>query len=305
MWEICDVQVPKLDINKFLRENQMEFGTHLFATEHSIQPAKFAKESEARGFKSVWFSEHTHIPTKFLNSGNGVRKLPDYYWQTYDPFIASTLAAAATETIKIGTGVSLVLEHDVIALAKTVATVDQISFGRFIFGVGPGWLAEEMENHGVNYASRYKQINEQLKAMKVIWSAEDAEFHGKFVNFSRMKSFPKPIQSPYPPMIGGGGTGPKSLDLIVRHCDGWMPILGQTDWNVLKAGISKLHIAALDAKREPDDIALSIFCWSPPGEMTLEDMKLHGIEKIVISFEAQSDLEAMKLLDKYAKLIPD
>lgn len=282
----------------------MEFGTHLFATEHSIQPSVFAKESEDRGFESVWFSEHTHIPTDFLNSGDGSRKLPDYYWQTFDPFIASTLAAAATHTIRIGTGVSLVLEHDVIALAKTVATVDQISSGRFIFGVGPGWLAGEMENHGVSYSSRYRHIDEQMSAMKAIWSEEEAEYHGDFVHFSSMKSFPKPFQSPFPPIIGGGGTGSKSLGFIVQHCDGWMPILGQTDWTTLKDGISKLHLTAQMAGREPEGFELSIFCWSPPDESTLEDMLLHGIKKIVISFEARSEHESLSLLDEYAELIP-
>ena len=281
----------------------MKYGTHLFATETSIQPAEFAKASENRGFESVWFSEHTHIPTKFLDSGDGIRKLPDYYWQTYDPFIASTLAAAATSTIRIGTGVSLILEHDVIALAKTVATVDQISSGRFIFGVGPGWLAEEMENHGVNYSSRYRQIDEQLNALKAIWSDEDAEFHGNFVEFRKLKSFPKPFQSPFPPLIGGGGTGPKTLEFIVQHCDGWMPILGQTDWNELKSGISRLHLMALKAEREPEGIELSIFCWSPPDKDTIEDMDLHGIKKIIISFEARSEPETLALLDEYARLI--
>jgi probable F420-dependent oxidoreductase len=281
----------------------MEYGTHLFATETSIQPAEFARGSEERGFESVWFSEHTHIPTKFLDSGDGVRKLPDYYWQTYDPFIASTLAAVATKTIRIGTGVSLILEHDVIALAKTVATVDQISSGRFIFGIGPGWLAEEMENHGVNYSSRYRHIDEQLNALKAIWSDEEAEYHGNYVNFSQMKSFPKPLQSPFPQLIGGGGTGPKTLGFIVQHCDGWMPILGQTDWNELKSGISTLHLMALESEREPEEIELSIFCWSPPAMATIEDMAAHGIKKIIISFEASSEPEALTLLDEYARLI--
>jgi probable F420-dependent oxidoreductase len=296
------MQLPKTDIQNILKETEVKFGTHLFATEHSIQPAEFAKESEARGFNSVWFSEHTHIPTKFLNSSDGSRKLPDYYWQTYDPFIATTLAAAATKQIKIGTGVSLVLEHDVIALAKTVATVDQISSGRFIFGVGPGWLAEEMKNHGVNYASRYSHIDEQLKAVKVIWTEDEAEYQGQFVNFSQMKSFPKPFQSPYPRIIGGGGIGPKSLDFIIKHCDGWMPILGQTDWKQLKTGISKLQSLATNAGRSPEEIELSIFCWSPPDKETLEDMEIQGIKNIIISFEARHQPDAMKLLDEYTQL---
>jgi probable F420-dependent oxidoreductase len=281
----------------------MDFGTHLFATETSIQPAEFARESEDRGFESVWFSEHTHIPVNFLNSGDGSRKLPDYYWQTYDPFIASALAAAATNRIKVGTGVSLVLEHDTIALSKAAATVDQISSGRFIFGVGAGWLAEEMDNHGVRYASRYRRIDEQISALKTIWTEEEAEFHGNYVNFSKMKAYPKPYQSPYPTIIGGGGSGTKSLKFIVTHCDGWMPILGSNDWSSLKAGLAVLHKMALQAGREPESIEFSIFCWAPPDEPTREDMEAHSVKKIVISLEAKSRLEALSLLDDYANLI--
>ncbi len=281
----------------------MKYGIHLFATEDSIQPAEFAKAAEDRGFESVWFSEHTHIPVNFLNSAGAERNLPDYYWQTYDPFIASTLAAAATRAIKIGTGVSLILEHDPITLAKTVATVDQISSGRFIFGVGAGWLAEEMENHGVSYSTRYRQIDDQLSAMKAIWTEGEAEFRGEYVNFSKLKAFPKPLQSPYPPIIGGGGAGTKSLDFIITHCDGWMPILGLQDWPELKAGISDIHQLALQAGRDPESIELSIFCWSPPDKSVIEDMEMQGVEKIILSLEAKIRGEAFPLLDKYAKLV--
>jgi probable F420-dependent oxidoreductase len=281
----------------------MKYGLHLFATETSIQPAEFAKAAEKRGFESVWFSEHTHIPVNFLNAEEGERKLPDYYWQTYDPFIASTLAACATEKIKIGTGVSLVLEHDPITLAKTVATVDQISSGRFIFGVGPGWLAEEMENHGVKYPTRYKRIVEYVSAMKLIWSESEAEFHGTYVNFNPIKSFPKPLQSPWPPIIGGGGAGPKTLEFVANHCDGWMPILGYPEWPEIKQGIAQIKSGAFPSDRVPGSIAFSIFSWSPPDQATNEDMQKQGVSKIVISLEGKTRDEAMPLLDEYAKLI--
>jgi probable F420-dependent oxidoreductase len=240
---------------------------------------------------------------KFLTSGKRNPPLPEYYWQTYDPFIASTLAAAATNTIKIGSGVSLVIEHDTITLAKTVATIDQISSGRFIFGVGAGWLAEEMENHGVNYRTRFRLISEQITAMKSIWSEEESEFRGEYVNFSKMKSFPKPHQIPYPPIIGGGGVGPKTLDFIVNHCDGWMPILGNPDWPKLKAGITGLHQRALEMEREPDSIELSIFCWSPPDKQTEDEMEMLGVSRIVVSLEGKKREEALPLLDEYAELI--
>ena len=281
----------------------MLYGTHLFATENSIYPAEFAIVSEERGFESVWFSEHTHIPVNFLNSGKRNPPLPDYYWQTYDPFIASTIAAEAAQTIKIGTGVSLVLEHDPITLAKTVATVDQISYGRFIFGIGAGWLAEEMENHGVSYRTRYRQLDEQITAMKVIWTEPEAEFQGDFVNFSKMKSYPKPYQRPNPPIIGGGGTGTKTLDFIINHCDGWMPILGYPNWPEIRAGIAAISQRLERSGREPGAIEYSIFCWSPPDERTTDDMEAHGIKKIVISLEAKNREESLPLLDEYAGLI--
>jgi probable F420-dependent oxidoreductase len=277
----------------------MQYGLHLFATEHAIQPAELAISAETRGFESVWFSEHTHIPVRFLKGAPGRRKLPDYYWQTYDPFIASTLAACATQAIKIGTGVSLVLEHDLIALAKSVATVDHISGGRFIFGVGPGWLAEEMENHGVQYATRYSRIAEYLSAMKIIWTEAEPEFQGRFVNFSPIKAYPKPLQAPHPPIIGGGGAGPKTLAMVAEHCTGWMPILGSPGWAEIKAGIKQLKSGVLDGK----DLEFSIFCWAIPGEKVLDDMQTHGVSRLIISLEALPRDEALGLIDDYTKLI--
>jgi len=156
----------------------MKYGVHLFATEDSIQPGDLAQEAESRGFESVLFSEHTHIPVNFLQNNESGRNLKDYYWQAYDPFIAATVAAAATNRIKIGTGVSLILQHDPITLAKEVATIDQISNGRFLFGIGAGWLPDEMKNHGISYRTRYRLIQEYVQAMKRIWQDETPEYKG-------------------------------------------------------------------------------------------------------------------------------
>ncbi|MBW8011820.1 MAG: TIGR03619 family F420-dependent LLM class oxidoreductase [Chloroflexi bacterium] len=281
----------------------MQYGIHIFATEKSIRPGELARSAEERGFESVWFSEHTHISVSFLNSNEDGRKLPDYYWQTYDVFIAATLAAAATKTIKIGTGVCLVVEHDTITLAKAVATIDQVSEGRFIFGIGSGWLAEEMQNHGVKYPTRYRLLHEQVAAMKQIWSEDEAEFQGELVKFTKMKAYPKPIQKTHPPIIGGGATGPKSLDFLANNCDGWMPILGMPKWPEIKAGIPDLKQRAKDVGRDPDSIEISIFTWTPPDEETLVDMQASGVKKIVISLEAKSREESLPLLDEYAKLV--
>jgi len=281
----------------------MQYGIHLFPTAISIQPDELALAAEEREFESVWFSEHTHIPVKFLSSGEDGPALPDYYWQIYDPFVASTLACAGTSRIKIGTGVCLVIEHDPITLAKTVASVDQASKGRFIFGIGAGWIAEEMENHGVTYQTRYRLIDEQLTAIKKIWIEDEVEFKGDFVQFSKMKSYPKPYQYPSPPIIAGGGVGPKSLDLVVQHCDGWMPLLGFPEWDRLKGGIEDLNQRAIQICRDPSSIELSIFCWSPPDQLTREEMETLGIKKIIITLEARDRDSVLPLLDKYAKLI--
>ena len=280
----------------------MKYGIHIFATEDSIQPGELAQEVESRGFISLLFSEHTHIPVSFLNTDSG-RDLEDYYWQTYDPFIAATLAAASTTDIKVGTGVSLILQHDPITLAKQVATIDKISNGRFVFGIGSGWIPEEMDNHGVSYRRRYKHIQEHVAAMKNIWTEDEPEFKGEFVNFSKIKAFPKPIQKPHPPLIAGGDLGPKSMDFIVRNCDGWIPYLDIPDWENIRDGIQKLHERATEIGRNPDSIALLVLALNLPNQKTIEAMEVAGIEEIVISLEAKTREEALPLLDNYAAMI--
>jgi probable F420-dependent oxidoreductase len=277
----------------------MKYGIHLFATKDSIQPGEIAREAEARGFVSVLFSEHTHIPVNYLENESG-RNLNSYYWQTYDPFMSAVKAASTTTKINVGTGVSLILQHDPITLAKQVATVDHLSEGRFIFGVGAGWNAEEMGNHGVAYSSRFRRIDEVVEAMKVIWQADQPEYQGEFVNFSKIKAEPKPLQSPYPPLISGGGAGPKSLQFAARHCDGWMPILGYPDWPEIKAGIPELHKLTEDAGRDPRKLELSIFAWSLPDEKTLEEMAAAGFQTIVVSLEARGREDALASMDKLA-----
>ncbi len=180
-------------------------GVHIFPTQFSFQPDELAQAAEERGIEFVWFAEHTHIPVRFLDAPERTSALPEYYWQTYDIFGAMTLAATATKNIKVGTGVCLVIERDPIFLAKETATLDFLSKGRFIFGIGAGWLEAEMADHGVAYRTRFQLLKEQIRAIKEIWTTTEFEFHGKFVNFDKMKAFPKPYQQPHPPIIMGGG----------------------------------------------------------------------------------------------------
>lgn len=174
----------------------MQLSVHVFPTQHSIQPDELARACEQRGLESLWFSEHTHIPMRFLHTPGRGATLPDYYWQTYDIFVAMTLAAAVTTKLKIASGVCLVIEHDTILLAKETATLDLLSSGRFIFGVGAGWLESEMADHGVIYRTRFQLLKEQLAAIREIWLTDESEFHGKFVNFDPMRAFTKPYRRP-------------------------------------------------------------------------------------------------------------
>jgi len=278
----------------------MLFGIHVFPTENSIQPDELARAAEERGLESVWFSEHTHIPVHFLHtSEQGGRPLPDYFWQTYDPFVALTHAAASTEKIKLGTGISLIIEWDPIILANAVATLDRISKGRFIFGIGAGWLEAEMANHGVDYRTRFQLLKEQVRAMKEIWTTEESEFHGKFVNFDKMRSFPKPYQRPHPPIIMGG-AGQKSLECVVEVCDGWAPFL--LEWSKTKEIIAELRQRAVTIGRDLDSIEMSVFQESIPDRNMLAEMEETGVKRIIITISGQGSDESLPILDKLAKL---
>ena len=271
----------------------MRFGVHIFPTEESIQPEELARAVEDRGLESLWFSEHTHIPVRFLNTEAG-KSLPDYYWQTYDLFIAMTLAAAATKQIKIGSGVSLVIERDPIHLAKETATLDRVSGGRLIFGVGAGWLEAEMADHGVAYRTRFQLLQEQLQAIKQIWATDEPEYHGQFVNFDPMRSFPKPIQQPHPPIIMGGG-GEKSIECAAQVCDGWAPWL--LEWPNGKGKISQLRQLTAENGRDRDSLEISLFKKSVPNEETMAEMEAAGVSRIILTLFDQNRETALPALD--------
>src|SRR2546421_5527783 len=193
----------------------MKYGVAIFPTDYAIRPDQVAREAEQRGFESIFFPEHTNIPTSrrtpFPRGGN----LPSEYSHTIDPFVAMTMAAAATKNLKLATGICLVIERDPIVLAKEVASVDLVSNGRLIFGIGGGWNAEEMENHGTTFKSRWKLLRERIEAMKQIWTCEEASYQGEFVRFDPIWSWPKPVQKPHPPILLGS-HGPRCFPCVVR-----------------------------------------------------------------------------------------
>ena len=275
----------------------MQFGVHIFPTQYSIQPDELARAAEERGLDSVWFSEHTHIPVRFLEAPGRGPGLPTYYWQTYDLFVAMTLAVAVTKNIKVASGVSLVIEHDPILLAKETATVDLLSKGRLIFGVGAGWLESEMADHGVVYSTRFQLLKEQLRAIQEIWTMDESEFHGRFVNFDKMKSFPKPYQRPHPPIIMGGAGG-RSLEIAAELCNGWAPWV--MEWAKAKESIAEIKRQAATRGRDPNSLEFSLFETSIPDERSMADMEKTGVKRIILSVLGGSREDALPALDRLA-----
>jgi probable F420-dependent oxidoreductase len=200
----------------------VDYGVALFPTEYSIQPVHIARLAEERDFESLWFTEHTHIPVSRETPWPGGAELPREYSHIYDPFVALSFAAAVTERIMVGTGVCLVNQHDVIALAKATASLDRLSGGRFLFGVGAGWNREEMADHGIDPRRRFSNMRERIEAIKAIWTQDEAEYHGEHVDFDPMWSWPKPVQKPHPPVVVGG-TGDKVIDRVLAYGDEWFP----------------------------------------------------------------------------------
>jgi len=196
----------------------MHHGVFIFPTDYSIRIDELARAAEERGFESLFVTEHTHIPTSRRSPFAGGGPLPKEYSHTLDPFIGLMAAAAATRTLKLGTGICLVIEHDPITLAKTIASLDLLSNGRFLFGIGAGWNAEEMENHHTVFKTRFRLLRERILAMKEIWTRDEAQYHGEFVNFDPIWSYPKPVQKPHPPVLLGGESG-HTLQRVVDFCD--------------------------------------------------------------------------------------
>ncbi|HTT75498.1 MAG TPA: LLM class F420-dependent oxidoreductase [Candidatus Binataceae bacterium] len=201
----------------------MKYGLSFFPTDFTIRFDELARAAEAHGFDSLLIAEHTHIPASRLTvPASGMRDLPPQYSHTLDPFVALAAAAAVTKTLKLGTGVCLVIERDPIITAKEVASLDLLSNGRFIFGVGAGWNQEEMENHGTEFKSRRRLMRERIEAMKAIWTQDEPAYRGKFVNFDPIWCYPKPVQKPWPPIIMGG-QAPAAMRAAIAYADGWMP----------------------------------------------------------------------------------
>ncbi len=280
----------------------MEFGAMMFSTDYSIRPDDLAKMLEDRGFESMWVPEHTHIPASRVSPWPGGSELPKNYWHTYDPFVALTAAAGATKDIKLGTGICLMIERDPIVTAKEVASLDMLSGGRFIFGIGGGWNAEEMEDHGTNFKRRWRILRENILAMKEIWTKDEPEFHGNHVNFDKMWAYPKPVQRPHPPILMGG-DGPTTFDRVVEYCDGWMPIGGRPAGGPsLAEKIVLLKRQAEEAGRDPDSLNITSFGLRPDPDL-VGRMREAGVDRVIFTLPSEERAAVTPLIDECAKLI--
>ena len=271
----------------------MKFGVAIFPTEYAISMSELAPSAEQLGFESLWVAEHSHIPTNRLSPWPGGSELPKHYWHTMDPFVALTAAALASKTIRVATGICLVIQRDPIHTAKSAASVDVVSGGRFIFGIGGGWNKEEMADHGTDFSSRWKLLREKTEAIKAIWTSDPAEYHGDLVDFGPMWSHPKPAQKPHPPIILGG-SGPKIIERVVRYADGWMPNRGE-----VVERIPELQRAARAAGRTP--IPVSYYPKATAEE--IERLARVGVDRLIWYVPPDGRDAALKKLEELGNLV--
>ena len=276
----------------------MHVGVFYFPTDYGIQPAELAKALEDRGFESLWVCEHTHIPVSRKTPFPGGGELPKRYAHTHDPFVALSFAAAATKQLRLGTGICLLAQRDPIVTAKVIASLDMLSGGRFEFGVGGGWNVDEMENHGAKYESRFKLVRERVLAMKAIWTEAEAQFHGEFVNFDPVWSFPKPAQRPHPPILLGGETD-HTLRRIVEFADGWFP-RAKPDTDP-REFVGRLRQAVSTSKRDFAEFSITVFR-APSDQAKLAAYKEAGIKRVLLEIPDLTRDEILAHLDKIAPL---
>ena len=279
----------------------MKFGASMFFTDYSMTPRELAVALEERGFEIIWAPEHSHIPlsrkTPFVMGG----ELPKRYYDVMDPFVTLTAAAMATKTLKIGTGVCLIAQRDPIQTAKLVASIDQVSGGRFVFGVGNGWNQDEMENHGTTFATRHKRARENIEAMKEIWTKSKAEYHGEFVNFDPMMTWPKPVQRPHPPILVGGAF-PYSARRAIRYGDGWMPQVTEYAKTPLIELIPRFRQMAAEHGRDPAALDISIGGQQPDTDLIKRYDDI-GVNRVSCSLESAKADVILPILDQWAGII--
>jgi probable F420-dependent oxidoreductase len=277
----------------------MEFGATIFFTDYAITPIELAQALEQRGFESLWAPEHSHIPLSRKSPWPGGGELPKAYYDVMDPFVTLSTAAAVTSKLKLGTGICLVVQRDPIQTAKEVASLDQVSGGRFLFGVGAGWNAEEMADHGTEFKTRFKLKRERIEAMVAIWTKSKPEYHGQFVNFDPMMSWPKPVQKPHPPIIVGGAF-PHAARRAVAYGNGWIPIAGRTVYGDIIQQIPQVRQMASEAGRNPEEIAVTVFAAGEDVDL-LKRYRDLGVARVVFHLLLEKAEAVLPVLDRWAR----
>ena len=277
----------------------MNIGVAFFPTDQSMSPAAVAQEAEVRGFDSIWIPEHSHIPTSRNTPYPSGDPLPEKYKRMLDPFVALSAAAAVTQQIKIATGICLVAQRDAIILAKEVASLDRISSGRFIFGIGLGWNAEEMMDHGVVPEQRRGIVRDKIYGMKALWSDEEASYNGKFVQFGSCWMWPKPVQNPHPPIVIAGGGGPRGFRDLADYGNGWMPMHNR---KLVLSQLPLMRNALEEVGRDPREIELSVFC-GPPRRDVIDSYAENGFTRMILELPSGKSDEVLPILDEWASLI--
>ncbi len=277
----------------------MHFGVFYFPTDYGIDITELAIALEERGLEALFVCEHTHIPASRKSPFPGGGELPKKYIHTHDPFIALSFAAAATKKLTLGTGICLVPQHDPIVTAKTIASLDMLSGGRVEFGIGGGWNVEEMNNHGVAYKTRFKQMREHTEAMKAIWTEEEASYKGDFVNFESIWSYPKPTRKPHPPILLGGETD-YTLKRIVEYCDGLIP-RGNQNFEA-KTSMARLRDMAVKHGRDPSELSTTLFR-GPSTKQELDACREEGVTRVLYEVPDGTRDEALRALDDVVALM--
>ena len=276
----------------------MKFGLVTFPTDYSIAVPELARAAEEHGFESLFVTEHTHIPASANPLTSSGQPLPEHYWHTLDPMVGLTAAAMVTTRLLVGTGVCLVVEHDPIVLAKSVASLDHLSGGRFLFGVGAGWNAQEMADHGTAFDRRWKVLRERVEAMKAIWTEAEAEYHGEFVNFGPIWSWPKPLTKPHPPVLIGS-DGPGALKRVARYGDGWFPRYGLSG-AVLGERMRELDELAAEAGR--DRLPVTVYGVKPEAAV-VEELDRLGVDRAVFTLPSEARDPVLRLVERYSALV--
>jgi probable F420-dependent oxidoreductase len=277
----------------------MRLGVTIFATDRSMSPVELAREAEARGFHSLFVPEHTHIPvSRRTPPPTGETELAEEYKRTLDPYVSLAAAASVTRRLRLGTGIALVAQHDPIVLAKALATLDLLSAGRLVVGIGYGWNEDEMESHGVDPRRRRAMVREKMLAVQALWAKEVADFEGEFVRFAPSWQWPKPVQQPRPPILIGGAAGPILFAQIAEYADGWIPIGGAG----LRQRLPELRRACEARGRDP--AALQIVPMGVmPDAAKLEFYASLGVTEAVLRLPSAPRDQVMPVLDVYARFV--